>query len=193
MSVTEQRTLPAGVIPSRTGLHIPEGLTFEQWEGVGKRLYHMIEATLFAVGDWLQYGEFRYGEKYRAALEQFEVTYGQARTLAYVAGNVPPTVRRADLSWTHHRIVAKLLPAEQAAWLERASTEQLSTRELVERLSPRGDNLGTGEEQPALPPRLATQVHLSPAPEQLQRWQVAAERDGLGVVEWATVTLDEAA
>ena len=49
---------------SRTGIEFHDELTFAEWNGIGIELVPMAKAIGFVVGDWLNYGEKRYGEKY---------------------------------------------------------------------------------------------------------------------------------
>ena len=71
----------------------------------------------------------------------------EARTIedwAYVARNVPRS-NRLDLSFSHHRKVAKLDPNEQREWLERAKRNEWSGRRLEEVIA-----RATGQEPPPL-------------------------------------------
>lgn len=53
-----------------TGYHLPDGLTFDQWASEGAVLLSMARSCMWWVGDWIRYGERRYGEKYRRAMER---------------------------------------------------------------------------------------------------------------------------
>ena len=59
---------------------------------------------------------------------------------AHVARKVPSSLRNKDLSWEHHKIVAKLPPADQQRWLKLAADNQadgrpVSTRRLRRSIS----------------------------------------------------------
>ncbi|KKL48072.1 hypothetical protein LCGC14_2329150 [marine sediment metagenome] len=84
----------------------------------------------FALGDWLNYGSAKYGEKYAQAIEETPYTYGTLRNYAYVAGKIELSRRNDRLSFAHHSEVAKLDAAQQDAWLDLAVDENLTTRQL---------------------------------------------------------------
>jgi hypothetical protein len=48
------------------------------------------------------------------------------REFMRVSERVPRSTRRASLSWSHHRAVAALPPAEQKTWLKTAADQRLS-------------------------------------------------------------------
>jgi hypothetical protein len=112
------------VVSSETGLDFSSavGLTYDQWASVGLRLGGLHSGIQWWLGDWFVFGHGRYrdGEMYHQALEETGRSAGGLYTLKWVAEKVGPEVRRADLSWSHHREVAKLPPDEQATWLARA-------------------------------------------------------------------------
>ena len=62
-----------------TGYHLPDGLTFDQWAAEGSVLLSMARSCMWWVGDWIRYGERRYGEKYAQAIEATGMTYGTLR------------------------------------------------------------------------------------------------------------------
>ena len=64
------------------------------------------------------------------------------REFMRVSERVPRSTRRASLSWSHHRAVAALPPAEQKTWLKRAATEGLSHAALRDALR-EGEPAGT--------------------------------------------------
>ncbi len=100
------------------------------WIHQGKRLGSIGRGAAWWIGDWVNYGNERFGEKYsRAAL----VTGYDVQTLmnmAYVAGRFDISRRRENLSWSHHAEVAALPPAEQDRWLEVASARRMSVGRL---------------------------------------------------------------
>ena len=113
-----------------TGLELPDNLTFEEWEQAGRSLLQISKSWQWWVGDWINYGEKHYGEKYAQAIE---VTGSEEKTLrnaVYVAGQIELSRRRDNLSWSHHAEVASLPPAEQDEWLDRAEEESLTRGKL---------------------------------------------------------------
>lgn len=127
------QTLSLGAFTlTKTGLDIKGKPSFEEWERCGALLRRMEGAVNWWVGDWINFGETAYGEKYAQALEATGMEYGTLRNVAYVAANV--SRRRDSLPWSHHAEVAALPPEEQETWLEKASTESLTRADLRHRI-----------------------------------------------------------
>jgi hypothetical protein len=82
------------------------------------------------LGDWLRYGTARYGTKYTAALRVTGYDRQTLMNMVYVATRFDASRRREGLSWSHHAELAGLEAAEQDRWLERATADRLSVREL---------------------------------------------------------------
>ncbi len=104
----------------------PLGLTFHRdieygaWERLGKALQYMDSAVHWWIGDWIRYGERRWGEIYSQALEETPFKYDTLRHDVYVAERIDPGRRRPLLTWSHHQEVAGLPPAVQDRWLDQA-------------------------------------------------------------------------
>lgn len=121
-----------GVTFGERSLTLPEGLPYEQWERIGHLLQHMERNVQFWIGDWLRYGERRYGERYSQAIQAS--TGYQATTLAnlaYVASQIEPS-RRREIAFGHHQAVASLPPAEQDDLLDQAERGHWTVRETRE-------------------------------------------------------------
>lgn len=97
--------------------------TFEQWEEVGKFIKKSGQSVQFWLGDWLNYGEQVWGEKYSQALDETDYALGTLQNVSWVAGNIPSSRRHENLSFSHHQNVAQLDPSEQDVWLDRAEEE----------------------------------------------------------------------
>jgi len=130
-------TFPDGCNMTLTGLEIPEGLKYDEWQGVGELLGQArrrkeleLQAILWAIGDWLTYGEARYGEKYGQAVQEFGRTAQTLMNLAWVAGKVEPDRRRMGLSHAHHSAVAALPPPDADALLDMAEMENATSTDL---------------------------------------------------------------
>jgi hypothetical protein len=117
------------------GLH-STSITYDQLEAVGVMLADIRKKVQFAMGDWLLVVEERFPEQFSQAAELLELSEKGLLEYVRVAQRVPRSVRRRELSWSHHRAVAALEPPEQAAHLEAAVTERLSHHQLRERLKP---------------------------------------------------------
>jgi hypothetical protein len=119
-----------------TGLVLRDGLSWERWTEIGATLQQMERSVQWWIGDWLNYGERAYGEKYAQAIETTGMKCQTLMNCAYVASKIDLPARVDSLSWTHHREVAALEPAEQVEWLAKAEAEHMTSRELHEAVRP---------------------------------------------------------
>lgn len=115
---------------TEVGLHIPEGTSFDDWSALGRTLQQMEKSVMWWIGDWLRFGERRYGETYTQAIAATGYSEGTLRDAKWVADQFEMSERTDNLSWTHHRHVAALPAPERAAVLAAAAAEGLSTREV---------------------------------------------------------------
>lgn len=139
---------------TRTGLEIHDHLSFEEWASLAPLLNEAARGVAFVIGDWLLYGNDRFDrndasqsvntrvrhEDYEAAVHLTGLDRTTLQTYAHVARKVPPSLRNKDLSWEHHKIVAKLPQADQQLWLGMAAEslangEPISTRRLRRSIS----------------------------------------------------------
>tara|TARA_Y100000310_G_scaffold161595_1_gene161492 strand:- start:1392 stop:1913 length:522 start_codon:yes stop_codon:yes gene_type:complete len=125
---------------SPTALALPEDLTYDQWEAVGGTLRLMEGAVQFWIGDWIRYGQRRYGEMYSQALDATDYEHGSLRNMVYVAEAIETSLRNDNLSWHHHKAVAPLEPEEQREMLDRAEAEGLSVAALRALINPKQDD-----------------------------------------------------
>lgn len=126
------RDFPEGVHGTPTGLAFTGDLPFDQWEILMNRLYTMNGAIQWMLGDALNYGSPRYGEKYSQALESTKLTYSALANFSWVARAVPPENRNPNLSWTHHRAVSKLDHEDQKRMLDEAYRKEWTVDTLTE-------------------------------------------------------------
>jgi hypothetical protein len=112
--------LPESVAISPVGILFTGEIPYEAWSQLMAALSQLEGAAQWAIGDALNYGEAKYGEKYSQAMEVTGLSYQALANYSWVAKNVPVENRRQGLSWTHHRVVAKLSAAEQHKVLEQA-------------------------------------------------------------------------
>src|SRR5215831_479476 len=129
-----RRSIEVPGVLTETGLCLPEQLSFEDWLETGGWLARVEHTYRWCIGDWLNYGDRAYGEKYHDGLHMFDLDYGSLRDCAWVAANIELSRRRDKLSWSHHREIADLLPDEQDAWLDRAEAGHWSRQELRKRI-----------------------------------------------------------
>jgi hypothetical protein len=113
-----------------TSLELPSDLAFADYEHVLWALGRARDMTSWALGDAIRFGEAVYGERYAQAIEATGRAKSTLMNYVSVARRVPPSRRRARLSWSHHEAVASLEPRERDRWLDRAEAEGLSVEEL---------------------------------------------------------------
>ncbi|MBP7948888.1 MAG: LmbU family transcriptional regulator [Verrucomicrobiales bacterium] len=130
---------------SPTGIQFNDTLSFEEWDSLGQKLAPVGKAIGFIVGDWINYGEAAYGEKYKQALETTGIPYQTLANYAHVARKVGLSCRQENLGFEHHAVVAKLKSDEEKHyWLGMADKHNLSVRRL--RKSINFGRLATDEE-----------------------------------------------
>ena len=107
-----------------------EKMPFDEWARLGKELHKIRRWASWAIGDWLNYGEQRYGEMYAQALDDTQYSYQTLCNMKYVSSKFEISRRSGELSWSHHSDVAALPPKEADKWLERAAERDWSVRDL---------------------------------------------------------------
>ena len=138
---------------TRTGMDVSEPLSHAEWRELGERIGQAMQSAAFIIGDWLVYGEGRVAQgtfwsdipaqdkiPIKIYEEAVEITGMDLRTLvtyAYVSKNIPKSLRNEQVSWEHHKKVAKVRDdAEKTRWLKiteehHLANEPLSTRRLA--------------------------------------------------------------
>lgn len=100
------------------------------WLRAGQRLGAMTRCSQWWLGDWVRYGNKRWGEKYKEAARITGYDVQSLRNIAYVAGRVEVSRRRDNLTWSHHAEVGALGPEEQDKWLDLAASQRMSVADL---------------------------------------------------------------
>jgi hypothetical protein len=150
-----------------TGIQFSEELSFDEWDRLGQQLAPVGKSIGFIIGDWINYGENRYGEKYQEALDRTGLAAQTLRNYAWVARRVEMSVRTDNLDFTHHQVVAKLKPDEQQHWLDMAEKHQLGKRRLQKSIN--FGRLATEEEVQGDPADKGVVTHLALI-NRLMRW-----------------------
>jgi len=133
-----------------TGLLIAGEPDFAAWEQLGQQLHYIEGAVHWWIGDWLNYGEGRWGEMYSQALEITEFTYGTLANDKFVAKQVEFSRRRENLSFSHHTEIAPLPPEAQDRWLAIIERDNLSRNDLRHRIRRNPSGIEALQEPPAL-------------------------------------------
>lgn len=115
---------------TETALFLPVGINENEWAEVGEKLGRAHRASAWWIGDWINYGKTKWGEKYEEAERITGLSYAYLSQCAAVARRFEFVERSTKLTWTHH-FKAKSL-AEPEKWLARAENEEWSVRDLVE-------------------------------------------------------------
>lgn len=139
---------------TRTAAILPEDQTLAEWMETGNALNLANESTYFWVGDWLlsaeRLQEVNFKIAYQKIMERFSISEDTVRACRWVAQNVPPEIRREELSWNFHQQVASLAAKKdadeptkakahelQAHWLKVAVEEKLTAEQF--RIAVRAD------------------------------------------------------
>lgn len=115
---------------TRSGLVIAEEVDFEEWEAFGKYLAFAVGAVQLWIGDWLNFGERRWGERYSQVMDETGLSYKSLANASYVARQVDVSRRRENLSFGHHEAVAALEPEAQDRLLGLADAHGWTRSEL---------------------------------------------------------------
>jgi hypothetical protein len=115
---------------TKTGVIATRVATFDEWEAALTWCQDVEKASPWWVGDLIEHGELAFGEKYSQALDSTRYTEQALKDIAYVVRNVDSSRRRDELSFSHHREVAALPPAEQDHWLDKTEVEGLTVQQL---------------------------------------------------------------
>lgn len=124
-------------------------LDLAEWSLAGQRLGMVDRCSPWWIGDWIRYGNAKFGEKYGRAAK---ITGYDVQTLmnrVYVASHIEISRRRENLSWSHHEAVASLAPEVQDRWLDAAIEHKMSVADM--RLELRARHTRRGKHAVAAP------------------------------------------
>jgi hypothetical protein len=168
-----------------TGISFDPLLPFEEWRALGARLGVYAKASSWWLGDWLAFGQTKYGRRYKEAIGATGLDYQTLRNYAVVARRFELSRRRDTLSFHHHAEVCGLRDDDQDRWLDLAAERGLSTRELRRRIRASTTPLGDASTLEVL--RLAVDA------DRRQLWRDAARTCDLELQAWIVTVLDAAA
>lgn len=180
------RSLGGNLNASRIGLDLEGLVSYREWRDLGGRICRLSKASAWWLGDWIVFGQQRYGRRYHQAVEATGLDYQTLRNYATVARKIEMSRRRESLSFQHHAEVCALPPDEQDMWLDRAEAGSWTRKQL--RSAIRGARDGA-RSQRAVADALCLRVSVV----RKGRWEQAAEAAGLDVRTWAIGVLDAAA
>jgi hypothetical protein len=178
------RNARRAVRASVTSMQFDPLLPFESWQALGAKIGRHCNASAWWLGDWLAFGQNKYGRRYKDAIAVTGLDYQTLRNYAVVARRFEPSRRRDDCSFQHHADVCALPDDAQDLWLELAARRRWSKRELRRRV--RASLMAparAGE---------TTVVRITVESQRERRWREAAERAECGLERWIVEALDAA-
>jgi len=101
-----------------------------EWVAAGRRLGAMGRCGQWALGDWIRYGNAKFGERYARAARITGYDSQTLMNMVYVSSRFDISRRRENISWSHHEAVAALECDQQDQWLDRVETHRLSVSDL---------------------------------------------------------------
>jgi hypothetical protein len=147
--------------PSRTQVASPiswtpsHELEAHEWAAAGRRIGAVGRCIQWLLGDWIAYGNSKFGERYARASKITGYDPQTLMNMVYVASQFSISRRREDLSWSHHETVASMGPDEQDHWLNEASEHRWSVSDL--RMMLRAIRKKEGDDEiPGEPPDFST-------------------------------------
>jgi hypothetical protein len=122
------RVVAAAATSARLNWSTDEDLTYDDWLADGD-LFDKHDPG-WAIGDWIFYGVAHFGNCYAAAVLVTGLVRQRLMHMAAVAAQFAPGRRRLELSLEHHAVVAELNADDQDDWLDLATDEALTSRQL---------------------------------------------------------------
>ena len=167
---------------TRTSAHFDPLLSFEAWGDLGARIGRYSSATTWWLGDWLVFGRFKYGRRYKEAVHVTGLDYQTLRNYAVVARRFAPARRRDELTFQHHAEVCALPDDAQDAWLDRAAAGGWTRNALRRQLRAAHEGAESAAEV----------VRLSVDPVRVERWREAARQADCDLDTWIVQAVDTA-
>jgi hypothetical protein len=128
----ESRMRPSGWARSSSPVawNPDQELDANAWASAGRRIGVVGRCVQWLLGDWIVYGNERFGERYSRASKITGYDPQTLMNMVYVASRYSISRRREDLSWSHHEALAALEPDEQDSWLDQAAAHRWSVSDL---------------------------------------------------------------
>jgi hypothetical protein len=161
-------------------------MPIDRWKAVGARLAAYSDAASWWLGDWLAFGQAKYGRRYKEGIALTGLEYQTLRNYATVARRFDVSRRRDNLSFQHHAEVCSLSDDDQERWLDLADRRGWSKTELRRRVRADAPELGT-------PTGSSTVVRLALEPQREQMWRNAAQQADRDLEMWILRVVDHAA
>jgi hypothetical protein len=127
---TSTATAPTATDLTHVGWTPSRDIGLAEWSAVGRRFGEIGRCSQWWLGDWIHYGNARFGERYTRAVKLTGYDAQSLMNMVYVASRFDISRRRENLSWSHHAALAALDVDAQEYWLTRASADKLSVADL---------------------------------------------------------------
>jgi hypothetical protein len=124
----------------------------QDWIQAGRRFGTIARCSQWWIGDWLRFGNARWGEKYTEAARITGYDSGSLRNMASIASQFSLSLRSDKLSYSHHVLLAPLEDDAKREWIDRAIRDRLSVTDLRLELKAsrsKGSPKNTGEAEAA--------------------------------------------
>ena len=131
-----------------TGLAFDPSIGYEEWVRVGVLLHGIQRSVHWWIGDWLNFGERKYGEMYAQAEAATGFDYQTLANDKWIASRIESSRRRESLPFSHHAIVASMKASAQDVLLTIAETDALTGKELRALVKEEKKALGGIEREP---------------------------------------------
>jgi len=135
---------PAEVTPTQLSLF--GDLKYEEWDQTLFKIAQVGDGARWWLGDALNYGDMHFGEVYTQAASETGLTEDTIQRYMYVASRLSPVNRIKELTWSHHREVAKCPEGEQIRWLKLALDKSWTIQELKEAMRKKGQKTASEED-----------------------------------------------
>lgn len=100
------------------GLVVPEDMTDDEWNDVGRVIRDLDTSISWVIGDWALYAKQQWKAMASEIAEAFGYETSTIETYASICENIPRLIRNQTAHFSHHRLVAKLGNQDlQVAWL----------------------------------------------------------------------------
>jgi N6-adenosine-specific RNA methylase IME4 len=131
--MNELQTIDGYCNVTKTGITFKRDVSKEEWQYVFDACNHISGCIQFWIGDLLKYREQKWG-MYDDVVDQLGYDKSTLKTYKSISENVKPLLRNNNLSFNHHKEVAKLPEPKQIEFLNRAVEEKLTVRDLREEI-----------------------------------------------------------
>lgn len=122
-----------------TGAVFSDHITYDEWERFGIQTQLERNSRMWWLGDWIEFGEYRFGEKYTQAVDLTKNSEGTLRNYARTCRRWQLSRRSDKLSFSHHTVLNPYEDDVQDYWIAWCIANDASRDDLSEALNPKGN------------------------------------------------------